>query len=70
MNKQNLDHIAQNSLSNINRESTITTAIVERIFLDIKESPFGADFIKYNWYLIWQVYLSSINYGLWIIYKI
>ena len=46
MNKQNLDHIAQNSLSNINRESTITTAIVERIFLDIKESPFGADFIN------------------------
>ena len=26
--------------------SFTTTAIVERIFLDIKESPFGADFIN------------------------
>ena len=44
--KENLNNPMEDSLSNANKNATITTAIVERIFPDIKESPFGADFIN------------------------
>ena len=44
--KQNLDNFIQDSLLDAKKGSFTTTAIVERIFLDIKESPFGADFIN------------------------
>ncbi len=44
--KQNLDNFIQDSVLDAKKESFTTTAIVERIFLDIKESPFGADFIN------------------------
>ena len=50
--KENLNNPIEDSLSNANKNSTITTAIVERIFPDIKESPFGADFIKKKSYFI------------------
>ena len=44
--KENLNNPIEDSSSNTNKNATITTAIVERIFPDIKESPFGADFIN------------------------
>ena len=44
--KENLNNPIEDSSSNANKNATITTAIVERIFPDIKESPFGADFIN------------------------
>ena len=46
MNKENLENRLNYSISDTNTVNSITTATVERIFLDIKESPFGHNFIN------------------------